>query len=341
MESICIMAKTTNTKEQPTYSNTQIKRARMYINKNWAADDTVSADLMNYVKSLDTKTESPNTNLDKEKDEGLVITDNESTDDDDKKRKEIGQKISESNRTVTNVGTGDAGTAVEGAGATGEVLEGTSKIKNINLGKLSETKLAKKWRAGKPKRQEAMKKTGEGLVKGKSLVEESGVLPAYGLSKHLEEGDFKFEGVEDLPDTLTLGRNVTGVASKGMEYGSKLLKKAGKADKAAKWATKAEKLGKTAGNLGLGASVIGAGANLVDTYENIGGKGQDDSDVAAQLAGTASSALSAGVGIAAATGGTGAFATAAGVAKGAAAFGPVGWAIAGLTVLSMGLSDLF
>ena len=129
------MAKTTNTKEQPTYSNTQIKRARMYINKNWAAEDTVSADLMNYVKSLDTKTESPNTNLDKEKDEGLVITDNESTDDDDKKRKEIGQKISESNRTVTNVGTGDAGTAVEGAGATGEVLEGTSKIKNINLGK--------------------------------------------------------------------------------------------------------------------------------------------------------------------------------------------------------------
>jgi len=338
-----------NPNNKPKFSPLDIKRARIHILKeippNVDEGGSVSQELIDYVKNLDSQGESPVKALDISKDESKDNTEEVI---------DVGDAFGV--RGGTNNEEGDpVNTGLSASGEIGKIVgAGTGKGGKprggrIGKGKLAKSKFAKKWRegrdkwrAGKSDRVTARKSVSKALHKGRKGLDSSGALEFYGVSKHLSDGESEIEGVEDISYALNVGTNVTGALSKGLEHGSKLLSKAGNAAKAGNWATTSGKLGNVSQNLGLGSSVIGSVQGAVDLYENVGGKGQSDADVVSQVASTASSGLSAGVTIAGAAGSAGTFGTtASAIASGSAALGPVGWAIAGLTILSMSLADLF
>jgi hypothetical protein len=156
---------------------------------------------------------------------------------------------------------------------------------------------------------------------------------------------------------ITVGQNLT---TKGILTGAKGSKNVTDLVKASSAASKAGNVASIAGTVSGGANIVGDLIKYADE-----GVGETYEEAVGNLASTTASGLSLGTGIAAMTGSSGAFATAFGggaaagaaaggaaaggaaagtatatatsVATGAAAFGPVGWAIAGLTILGMGL----
>ncbi len=324
--------------ETVPYSALELKKAQNYINRDWAGDHNVSQEAIDWLKDqqmqdraadvkqseLKTAAEGSEVTSEVVDDSSLldsIGTGEKKVDEDDTRKEEF---LGESIETGTTSTLANTKSRVESKVVSKSGEDVTKIVASDNKDLADKVTKAEKW--------------GKGIGKAGSVVGTIG--ETYGLGSTLSDMDDS-EGPADTIQSLASATTAAAsITEKGLSYGAKLAGKKGADATAKSLSTSAASAGKVASVGGAVTGGLSLASDLVSLGE-LGSKGQDDADVASQLASTAASGLTFGTAVAGATASTGAFATATSVASGAMAFGPVGWAIAGLTILSIGLSDLF
>ena len=350
-------------KNTTRFSAIDIKKAQMYLNKNWAADDNVSQDAIDYVaKARGAETNKVPIQDSNKYEDSKTISKKVLSD-------ELNESVDEEGLDTTLPGSqgasdDDSGNKETASTFIANVTESGLKkgSKNISSNVLTDSDKVHKKGVKKTvktvERAQKMEKAGKVIGKGKDIAGTG--LDVYSIGAGLE--DFEGEGVEDIAPAADAISKTSSVVAKGLTYGAGLTKNTGKVgEKLAGQAGKATKVSNITGAVGGGVGLISDIVALGD----MGGKGQQDKDIASQVSSLGASTLGFGSSVAALAGGTGFFAggaaatgaaagtaaatgtaaaattTATTVAAGAATMGPIGWAIAGLTILSIGLSELF
>ena len=313
------------------FDTLELKRAQMYLNRDWAPDKNVSQEAMDYIAEQlgSSKDVSKIQASISDTTVGKVIAEEGAIE-------EGGDEELLPSRQSAEEGE-DAPVALDVADTSLGVAEKTLKSK--------QDKIADDISKGKDSKNigDVIQKGRSARGVGKALKVGGSLAQTYQLASGLDELDsFDITDPEDIATTSGVTSAASHLAGKGLAYGAKLAEGTSKATSLASSATKAAKVGNIAGAVSGGIGLIGDIGNL----ENLGSKGANDLDVASGVSSLAASSLSFGSGVAAltsagaATGAAAGAGTASSVAAGSAAFGPVGWAIAALTILSLGLSEL-